>query len=797
MSINSTAQTALDGKSILVGSWLEIEGIPNAYGTFAHASFFSGRSSINQFDSIKSLLVSRPKTVDQSIDTLKGGNLSVGQCIFEILDHAGEATGWTNLASPSRYLVGSVTASGTTFNVNDATGLSVNQYLYIGSETVKITGIVGTALTVTRGMYRSTAMAYPSVFPIGTSVYTMANRRVWYYQVFDSGSKTVGTWSLTGAGLDAIKVLRFSGVLRSCHVKDGEPYVYVLTADSVDREIDREVFRNLRTFRLDGTAIKDAENSGSQPCQVAGWPGFTPGYDRLFNFPASLFTLNENIILQIDDEIFAGTVTSLTPPELQLKARALYGSSASVHNEGAVVREIVPICAKSNQTNTGQNVPWHELASKFNAIPLYPGDVGPDHPVILALTVLTSTGAGTNFDASGRNCDRLPADWGLGISASRIDWYRCERAAREDPALRFGGFVTQPMNATDFLRQVLVFGGYYFHVATGDLFTIKRLRPPLPDETTKAITESVRIRNHQPAWDANWSGAVREVVFRYGWDLRTGKYKRIAVFKLNDADIFSKSVARTLTFESKFIYPGGSNIPGDITPRVFDVDAWLLHRRDYFLQRYAKPPPIIKERVDLSFIGVELGDLCTVTKDWIPNLSGGRGASAMVGEVIGKTIDDESRTVELTLLMTGYQLGQYRYIAPSHTIQTIADLGGSFEIEDINITNSGYDAGTSGAGGDDMRFTTQGGTSFALSDQQYLYLWQANFYQYEQVEVLNSSASMLEVTKPVWFTPVVGDFLTTLDFDTIADPTLYDVFGLFAVGGEIITGQAPHRLFPA
>lgn len=797
MTIPAAATTALSARSILAGSWLEIEGIPYGYGTFtAAAGWFTSRTpSTLRLLGIKPQLLSIPKLVGQTVDTLKGGNLSTGGATFELLDKDAAPTGWTNVLTPSFKLASSVTAAATSWTLVSATGLAINQYLYAGTETVLITNIVGNVVTVTRAQFRSTAQAFPAFFPIGTTVYTMANRRCWFYQVFDSGSKVIGTWS--SAGIDDNKVLRFAGQLTAYHLKDNDPSSFVLTAESVDREMDRPAFRNLRQFRLSGTSIKDGLNSGSQPCQVSGWPGYTAGYDKLWNWDSTGYTLNERMLLQIDEEFFIGQVTSVTPATMQLLARAQYGTTAEVHKEGTIVREVVPVVAKSNQTVVGQNANWGELISKFNALPVYPGDVGPDHPIILALTVLCSTGLGTNFSGIYRNCDRLPAEWGMGIHQERIDWATCEAAAREEPALRFSGIINEPMNAVEFVRSMLTFAGYYFTVTTGDLLAIRKLRPPLPDESTRAITNANRIRNHYPAWDANWSGAIRQVHFKYGQDILSGKYKRVAIFTLNDADIFSRGIAKTIELTARLLYPGGSGIPGDIVTRSFDVEAWLLQRSEYLRTRYGKPPPIIKERVDYSFLDVEVGDIVTITSDNLPN-RGSRGMSAVLGEIISRDVDDAARVVELSVLMTGDGLGQFGYIAPSVTADedgnSLTDGGTTWIINDMDVSHTGTD--TDGRGGSDISFLTQGGTLFDWTSETQVLCMSADFADWEVVNLVSVSGTAIEFTKPSGFTFQSGCHVTLAPAHTSALYLQSPFFAAFADNVDL-NGETPQTYFPA
>ena len=798
MSIPSAAQTALDAKSLIAGSWLEIEGIPYAYGTWScGASLWSLAGPPLKFLGIRPSLSRLPKFFEQTIDTLKGGNLTSGAVQFEITDVDGEPIKWTNLIPVGTKYCLACTDTATLIQLDDNTGLSVGQYLYVGTETWKIASIgVSNQITVERGAFRSKPQAYPSYFPVSTAPYCMANRRVWFYQVFDNTKLAPGSFTQDSTTLNN-RVLRFSGVLRQMVMKNGDPNTFVLSAESLDREIDRDIFTTLRSFKA-STSIKDGRGAEGMS-QVSGMPGYSAGWDLLYpnNTPSSKYTLNEYLMVRIDEEFFAVQVVSLAPLTLKLLARGLLNTAMTAHKAEATVQEVVALIGKHAPSVIGQNQSWMELCSKFSGAPPNVTFASADHPVVIALTVRCSTGTGTNNPLLSpvRAWDVLPAGWGLGIAQDRIDWNACEAAAREDPSLRFGGVIEEPINAVDFLRQLLTFAGYYFTIETGDKFVIRRLRPPLPDAASKTITQANRIRDNYTSWDANLKGAVRELVFKFGWDTAASKFKRITVLRLGDGDIYSKGIAQTLTFESKLIYPGASAIPGEPPFTPFDVDQWLLHRRDFFNARYGRPPPIIRERVDYSFMGTEVGEIVLVTHPWLPDLAGGRlNGSGIYGEVIGKSIDDVSRTVDLTILLTRYTTGAYRYFAPSLEIIDIGSLGGAdwrINALDSQFTGVPQDLGC------DLFLNLPGGTFWQWYANVAKCIWLKPDFSYRgEGDITNLASDYFDVKRLVGADPQIGDIIITPDF-SLAGIGVTNYFGYLADTTDQLDSGPPHKLFPS
>lgn len=679
MSVPDNHLAVINAQESNYGRWLEIEGIPYAYGTFTRAAdFFTPRSATQEFLGVKPYLMTVPKLLDQKIDTLDGGAQTAGAVNFELGDIDGSLAQLCGIGYQTGFtaLRAEITKTDTSipFPAGGAGAFSAGGYLYIGTETILIGAINNTTHNFTgctRGMFRSTPQAFGVGIPIGTRPYTMASRKCWYNQVGLAGQ---GRQAATGF-VDADRCVRFGGL--ATNFVSNEPNKFVLTCKSMDEELNRQVFRGLRNHPLQAIFMpadpKDDDSDSRGQIQVSGWPGFfvftgaSYGNNRDFPCPLTtaglpLYSPGERSLVRIDNEILM--VLSLANGQLEYQQRAMCGTQAARHEKGANVQELVSVMEYRNAFGM-------EWTSKFDAV--CPTGVHADHPLALVLQVLLSV----NGDGTNGPYDVLP-DWGLGIDESRVDVQGIEQVMLEEPSLRFGGVISKQVNFLQFARELLAFSGYYHFVAIGDEFRIRRLRPPEPDATdgVREVVPSGSIRNRTTIWESNWSGAVREVLFTYGYNIITNDYKIIDIYKLAGGDLYSKGQARTITYPSTLLYPGKSGIPGEPPFDRFDIRSWLTARGEFFKVRYGRPPPIITKYLTYRFIDLQVGDLCIVTDPDVPSTStGSLGMVEEIGEVISVSIDDVSKTVTAQILMTGYQIGSYRYISPSLEMQSVSAYG--------------------------------------------------------------------------------------------------------------------------
>lgn len=811
MSVPANFKSAIESKRLSVRRWLEIEGIPYGYGTFSQSSsFFSARAAVDRFLGVKAQLRNIPQNLDQQVDTLDGGSLTTGQVDFHIVDNDGQPTLWTALGNTSIHLAEELDTTETTITVTGViSGFVAGDYIYIGTETIQIGGVTGQDFTgCTRGMFRSRPQAFGFGTPVGSSPYTMAHRRCWYNEV--AVDLTDPTSTLTSTDPD--RCVRFSGLLRNLRLADGQYQTYVLTAESMDRELDRPCFRTLRGFNITEN-IKDAQGRDGT-VQVTGYPGWSYGYDLLYNMNLGDWpTIPEVVLLRIDDEIFEAirkAGSGLIPGSIQLSRRGLFGTKIVKHEEGAWAQEVTPLYRFEVGYNSGLS---EVRASKFQSLITANAPLQADHPLMLLLQILLSTGTGTNTPGGGaRNYDVLPEGWGMAVDVDRVDVAGIEAAALEEPTLKFSGIVEKPISFLEFARSTLRMCGYYYLVEIGDKFTIRRLRPPYPDVETTAITNNKRIRNFFTRWEANWSGAIKEVIFRFGWDIVDEKFKRNVVLVLGDGDVYSKGLARSLVLESKFLYPGKSGIVGELAAEAFDVNSWLLTRGDFYKTRYARPPPIITERVDYSFLDLEVGDLVDVTHSALPNPADGtRGVTNQVGEIVSKSIDDISHTVLFGILLTGWKLGYTRFIAPAMKITNDAG-GGFFDYAENQFTDPTGPFKPSGvAQNDGLVQGSDGVAAETLPTGTECWLYTSDFTSRIPMTVLSVDTVGLQIELDPHGVGDISDvagvnylngFLVLKDYQTVKDtgltPRQETVWAFMADANETLgsDSDAAHQIFP-
>lgn len=637
--------------------WIEIEGLPYAFGNFdADATWFAGRAAVSQFKGITGALANIPQMFGGQIDPLNGGAVMAGNVQFQLVDINGLVTAMSNIATPQWALGADITAASTTPNIP---GLSpaVGDLLYVGSETWEVlsTG----PLTVRRGKFDSKAQDYGVGFPVGIQPYTHANRKVRYYQVIHRKLITPD---------DTMKFQRFAGQMKALSLGENRA-TFELRVDSLDKEIDRQAFAGGINITIENTNLaadpdKVTDEPGSDDDLWAAWQWQMFTQLQMITEDVSQMGLvnNQNIVFKLDDEFISCQVKSYgggTLWGLLLTGRGLFGTRRADHKMPLKLREV--LCVTEKSTATGAEL--DQKASFFTYNAAMPGRA--DHPLCILLSTMLSTGAGT-----AGIYDTLPKRWGMGVDASLVDIAGIETCIREDPNVRFRGYVKEPYNFLQFARELLRFYGAYFFINNSGKFTVKKLRPPLP-ESTMGYTSAANVdpymipKGRAPTWQANWESAVQQITFKYGWD--GSDYKTISVFNILDANIYAKGSARTVSIESKVVGPNvGSEVGGVIS--AWDINAWLTQRVDYYRTRFGKPTPMVSIPVDYRGLVYEVGDIIQVNNQSLPNHIGGTrlGGNYFTGEIFGVQPDEASKTFTLLVWLLPFGNNPYRYYAPCH-----------------------------------------------------------------------------------------------------------------------------------
>lgn len=659
-SLPAIATKALAQRNASVSRWIEIEGLPYGFGSAERdASWFSTRPGEQQMRGVRSALAGIPQMLGSQIDTLNGGAMTSGSVTFNLNDIDGLITAWANIATPEGYLGADFLAASTTPDIQGLGSFTVGDLLYIGSETVEVTAT--SPLTVARGRFWSVAADYGTGFPVGRAPYTFANRRVRYFNIISPIGYTP---------TDADKFMRFQGAAKQLSLGTNRA-IYDLRVDALDKEIDKQAFTGggnisvdpVRTLlgrysrRPSGTSY---DNEEQEIFIVSSWDtgDLTAALE---DFRALGIADGQYIVLKIENEyvackakVIVSTTTGASLSFLWMSARGLYGTAIEEHKAPLRFREVLAV------TEYDADSPeYDQRASFFTYDAAMPARA--DHPLCILLSVLLSTGDGTNSIY-----DTLPARWGMGVSQELVDVTGIEAAIREDPSIRFRGHVDESTNFIAFARELLKFSGYYFFIDNSGVFTIRKLRPPLPENLlgydAGVLDSEIIVSGRAPKWTSNWESAVQDVVFKYGWD--GSDFNRVTVFTLSDARIFAKGLARTITIESKIV---GPNVGGGVggTVDTWNVDSWLLQRVDYFRTRYGKPTPLLEIAVDMRGLTISVGDVVRVTNLSTPNIYGARGISAGHGEVVAVIPEETSHTMRLMVLMVPAEFTQYRYFVPS------------------------------------------------------------------------------------------------------------------------------------
>ncbi len=744
--------------------WLEIEGIPVCYGTFTKtSSWFAARSALLQFESIKSYFekASTPANYDGELDPLDGIAKYTGQIEFTIADIDDVITSWTGNANKSDWVYLSADHSAVATSITytgDGSAWGSSGTLYIGAETVTFTGHntgTKTFTGCTRGKYRSTAKAWGLGTPVSVRPYTLKGRRCWYYQVIEP---RVGT-----AAVDADKATRFTGTLESLKMDSAEPGAYVISVQSITKEMNKRVFRDLRQFNdTQEQGISGPPYGADEPgIRTAGNPGFVTGANTWNSRDVTLLDHLEVVLTRVDDELMFWQGITSGDPYIALGQRGKFNTATVDHKSGFTAKE----CAWIAEYISASPKTEHSEC-RFNSATTTAAPTPADHPLMVLLQVMLSTGLGTNTAGGGaRNYDVLPESWGLGVEHSRIDIAGIEKLAAEHPDLRVCGVIESPMNFVDFAKEMLRPYGFYATETLGDLYTIRYLRPPLPDEVSRTLDDTSRISKQKPSWDANLVSAVQEVMFKSNFDIKDRDFKLHTIERFADAKLYTKGEGRVINYDCHFMYSRGGSTRGQPTVGGQPNVASLLKSRSYlFRTRFARPPPIIIERVDYSFITSEVGDLVAVTHSYMPNAGlGTRGLTASICQIVRKQVDDASKTVELTLWDSGYNIGDYRYIAPSLEILTVVNTT-TFTYK----ANAFTEATINGVAQDDNLVLDYAGVQKQAFRVGYgVRLWSTSFHSScdEAILTVNTGTRTIELVAAPTTALAVGQYVTYRDYD--------------------------------
>lgn len=243
MTLPANAQLALAQPGAIVLSWVEIEGLPYAYGNrpFA-ASFWAVLPLADRFEALRPYMLELPAGVDSELDPLEG-MASPGDFEFRVVDADGTLLQAANVGRAqddpdALWLSVDLAAGAGTVSVGgNLAAWPAAGTAYIGRETVTYTGKgAGTLTGVTRGRYRSPNVDHGRGQTVTQYPQHLGLRRAWWYLVVAQSS----------AGLVVgDRIARYAGLLEEYELE--KLVTWVLKIRTPEKELggDRELFRGL------------------------------------------------------------------------------------------------------------------------------------------------------------------------------------------------------------------------------------------------------------------------------------------------------------------------------------------------------------------------------------------------------------------------------------------------------------------------------------------------------------------------------------------------------------------------
>ncbi len=640
--------------------WIEIEGLPYAYGSRAQpASFWTSLAASLRFEELRPYLPEVPGGVDARLNPLDG-MASPGEFQFKVADVDGFLTQAANVGRDEEdpnalWLTADAAAGAGTLNVGGNLGAWPSSGVgYCGRVTFSYSGKGGSTLTgVVWGVYRSQSVDLTTGAVLTTYPQHLALRRCWFYLAM----------SATDVFAVGDRVARYAGLIEDYSLEGLTTYALVVSTPEKELGESTTLFRGFRSGRLASSL------PGPQPGGALAPPTGQIEYDpsgendpgvardgttgeivllvaRTDGNIDSPFVANEWVYLRIEDEIILAQWEN--PRRFSKIHRGLYGTKVVTHSapdtewrEGTFIVQ---------QDATGLPEVQH---SKFTQ---------GDSPESIILQLLAASGT----------YGVLPEAWNGSFDPARIDVAGFETLRDTvHAAEHLIAWIDKPVSFRDLVVEHILkpFGLYLVH-GPDDLITIRYLRQG-PPATTVATIDSTQL-TEQPEWKSGTRETVVEYSLQCDIDPLEGPQGTPGTFFF---DIFSDTRrlvgkrAQTVTHRSIFLHSSaGSVVPAGsyrMAQRTFDS------RRAYFLSRYSRPPPALTVKTRWSLFHVLPGDAVTVNVPQIPSMSSaGRGYVGPADVEARKPVDLKAG-MEFEVRLLAGALSRYGTVSPSAKILSV------------------------------------------------------------------------------------------------------------------------------
>jgi hypothetical protein len=639
---------ALARDHVSLDTWVEIEGLPWAFGLLDRAaSWFSARPAAQQRLGVAGLLVDLPRGAEQEARPLDAES-SVGQMTVQLqLDDAGIVLPLIGNGARKDSLLrlsadmDSTSAVGTIAFSGDASAWPSSGVAYLGREAFTYTGkTAGTLTGCARGAFALPGLEARQAHTAGDLLS--------YYPRFLATRRLFVFCSLTG--VDAERVTRWAGTVRGARLSSGGAGVEI-SAESLDGDLAVKLFSNQRTGKL---AKGLAGPGGLTDYQKQSDTELDPEASRIVlaaDSSSGTWTAGAQLLIRLGDEYITGTVAvNGAETSITVAARGVFSSQAVQHVPGDELKEVIWTGARNVSGSPADQV------SQFTQ---------GDHPFVVALCFLCSR----KGDGANGAYDVLPEGWGLGIDASRIDLAGIASVRR----MWFSGarhlwVYEEPFRFKDALQEMLRPHACYPVTTLGDLLTLRRLSPPVPGATLRTVDATAIVS--VPTWDANIADVVGRVRWNCDHDPIGGDPRQKYIGELQgpgtEAQEFYAGLWKTLEVEAKGQFTGNDAMSAYFGSGLSTgAPEAALRYFEMVRDRYARPFPVIGVECSLDCLDVEVGDLVSLSVANLPDVTtGGLGIAGAVCEVLRKSVDDLRGVVALTLLHSTAGT-QYRLMSPS------------------------------------------------------------------------------------------------------------------------------------
>jgi hypothetical protein len=685
MSVPSAFTTGLAQRHANGRVWLEIAGLPYAYGNFeATSSWFASRSATQQFEGVKSLLgldgakFTPPQLAAQRVDHVEG-RVDLGQLVVRLNDTDGSlltlwptrrTDGRLSLATSIDYadeasvvltqMVAGIQSDAAA--ATEAGGWGSSGVLYFPRETIGFTARSGATFTIsnsTRGKYRSERSphrGFDTTRPGGEKLpgeivtqypRSLQGRRCWLYFGLDADDATDG-------------VLLFAGVIRGAGWENGA-HELVLDCDDWQGALKRPLFADV----FGGDPVKVA---GDATLYLVGLGGTTDPSASLVGGLEGIRDVADDTIFRVvaDDKIVTlerdSTVYGSLGPGGGVRVVSWLPNNPPTVGEVAITGPAVLVAGES-QTDP------RFLGTGFCG---YDGENEPfEHPLQILLAILTSTGY--LAEANGAY-DVLPREWGLGIPQDEIDVAGIERIIRATPQYKVCIPVVEPVtDAREFIvRELLKPFGFYLRPVLGSTVGIGWLHEPTPADLAAATTLSSGdlavddrgqfVKFSGPAIDPN--GIIGQFVVSTSPRIIDGKIELAqagAIVWPVEVDVVDDYLAaRAVEIEA-----AGIHDPSGGFPALMARDEHFPALAASYASRFGLPPVVLSVACTLDKITLNVGDLVLLDFDNVPSIyAASRGLSGVYGEVTQKAVDLARGIVDLEITQSSLGTVPTRAFAP-------------------------------------------------------------------------------------------------------------------------------------